>query len=120
MKAFILGFLSTGIALLLLIHITDADRVFAKVFMRDMRDTIYKRDAVFLSSPLPNQNSNTEDQDVKPGQVWIYQSGDPFEPIRDVRTVIAVKDGWVQYRRVTGGIDSWPLDFFKIGSHLKK
>lgn len=118
MKAFILGVLSTGIVILLILHITGDDKQFAKVFMRDMCDTVYKRDTVFMASPLPY--SNTKDtSDVKPGQVWIYHSSDPFDnSAPQEQLVIAVKDGWVKYSE-NGYIQSHSISWFKADAHLK-
>jgi len=57
---------------------------------------------------------------VEPGQIWVYESSDPFNPICVERLVLDVKDGYVQYKDSNSGYThSMELWLFEKNSHLK-
>lgn len=56
---------------------------------------------------------------IQPGQVWIYETKDPFDKHAERNEVLAVKDGYVQYRDENGRVRSYPVDLFLVGSHLE-
>lgn len=37
---------------------------------------------------------------LEPGQVWTYQTGNPFGSKIETNTIVAIKSGWVQYDSV--------------------
>lgn len=56
---------------------------------------------------------------VKPGQVWVYASDNPYNPHRVTNTVLEVKDGYVLYLREDGAYkytNSCGCDWFVAGS----
>ena len=58
---------------------------------------------------------------VKPGQVWIYKSPDPFKAVCVKRIVLDVKGGYVKYEDLASGYkNSTSLFTFLKNSHLKK
>jgi len=57
---------------------------------------------------------------VEPGQIWMYESSDPFNSIHTERLVLDVKDGYVLYKDLSSGYKySIKLWLFLIDSHLK-
>jgi hypothetical protein len=51
------------------------------------------------------------------GQVWHYSTGNPFDASADKTfTVLAVKDGWVQYRDQDGIVRSALISWFVDGA----
>jgi len=64
---------------------------------------------------------------VKPGQVWLYQSRDPFNKRYRTNTVIEVRDGYVRFNSVSvcdGDVfayeNSESIEWFVTGSTLLK
>lgn len=49
---------------------------------------------------------------VKPGQVWSSTFGNPFQTNAAKVTIVALKEGYVQYRYDFGGVSEEPLDMF--------
>lgn len=57
--------------------------------------------------------------DIKPGQKWRYEYKNPFETYSREYEVIAVEDGYVQYREVISGrIDVETEYMFKINAKV--
>lgn len=58
--------------------------------------------------------------EIKPGQVWVWEYQTPFEFNVDTMTVLAVKDGYVQYRNSWGFVHDQSERFFRHGSRMIK
>lgn len=76
---------------------------------------------IWYTAILPSPVSQNNNQDVKPGQIWIYEHKNPFETITYESTVIDVKEGYVKYKQEgfsEASVSS--INWFKINSRLKK
>ena len=57
---------------------------------------------------------------VRVGQVWVYESPDPFLEIVSSNTVIAIQDGYVSFVNQRGHRHSRHKSLFTINSRLIK
>ena len=66
--------------------------------------------------------------DVKPGQVWVSESSDPFNPSLRKELVLEVKDGWVKHVSIEYAdrddidIFTWTssISWFTMGAKLEE
>lgn len=78
--------------------------------------------AVYLTSCCDCNNNITFSKKVSAGQIWVYETNNnnPFKVTKvDTMYVIAVREGYVQYRK-NGKIDSETINWFKVGSRRIK
>lgn len=74
--------------------------------------------ALRLSGSMSFGRAKTHSVTVCAGQVWVYVGEDPFDPWTQTNTVLAVQDGYVQYKSNTGRTNSWGVHTFLYGSTL--
>ena len=56
---------------------------------------------------INNYHPSVEEVEVTKGQVWVYESEDPFDPFINEYEVLEAKGGYVKYRDTkTGGVHS--------------
>jgi len=68
------------------------------------------------------------DNSVVIGQIWLYESSDPFDKIESYRKVIDIKDDYIKYLRyykrqdgkIDSSISSGHISLFKCSSKIVK